>query len=286
MEKGSTESRDRLLGETEYVDAKFRSSDESKSSIRRWIRSNVLLLVIFVLLLYIAIVLTIDSAARLGTQQQCLGADTHFRLPADAVRYEEKQEWYTLREPWDKDPSDELDDQWEDLLYALNIRVSPREMAQLGSNLTNRIQVDGGDYLGVMGVYHHLHCLNNLRRIVHWDYYESRVADVGSTGPFGKGHSGKPIDPPMSKEYQAYIYHPTDHCINAIRQALMCHANTEIHTGQWIYDPDRPQASKLGSHSVTTCVKWDSLNNWARSRALRSGEYTYRPVPIDETMSD
>ncbi|KAI0846170.1 hypothetical protein F5Y00DRAFT_264889 [Daldinia vernicosa] len=266
MEKGSTESRDRLLGETEYMDANFRSSDESKTSIRRWIRNNAFLLVIFVLLLYIAIVLTIDSAARLGTQEQCLGVDKHFRLPGNAVRYEEKQEWYTLREPWNKEPSDELDDLWEDLLYALNIRVSPHEMEQLGSNLTNRIQVDGGDYLGVMGVYHHLHCLNNLRRIVHWDYYESRVSDLGPTGPFGKGHS--------------------DHCINAIRQALMCHANTEIHTGQWIYDPDRPQASKLGSHSITTCVNWDSLNNWARSRALRAGEYTYRPVPIDETMSD
>lgn len=80
MEKGSTESRDRLLGETEYIDAKFRTSDESKTSIRRWIRNNALLLVIFMLLLYIAIFLTIDSAARLGTQQQCLGADKHFSM--------------------------------------------------------------------------------------------------------------------------------------------------------------------------------------------------------------
>ena len=69
-------------------------------------------------------------------------------------------------------------------------------MRQLGSNVTNRIQVDGGDYLGVMGVYHHLHCLNNLRRLVHWDYYESRVADAEETGPFGKGHSGRPSNIP------------------------------------------------------------------------------------------
>ncbi|KAI0386457.1 hypothetical protein F5Y04DRAFT_122839 [Hypomontagnella monticulosa] len=268
MEKDLRDSQERLLGDrAEFPDVESRNpAKEPQGSVRRWLRNNVLQLVILALLLYISVVLTINSAKNTGSEKQCRGVDNHFRLPKDAIEYEEKQEWYTLREPWDMEPSDELDDLWEDLLYALNIRVSPDEMKQLGSNVTNRIQVDGGDYLGVMGVYHHLHCLNNLRRLVHWDYYESRVADAEETGPFGKGHS--------------------DHCINAIRQALMCHANTEIHTGQWVYDPLRPQASKLGSHSPTTCVKWDSLNNWARNRALVPGHYTYRPVPIDDSPSD
>lgn len=48
------------------------------------------------------------------------------------------------------------------------------ELRRVGANMTNRVQVNGGDYLGSIGVYHHLHCLNNLRMVVHWDYYKSK----------------------------------------------------------------------------------------------------------------
>ncbi len=56
--------------------------------------------------------------------------------------------------------------------------------------MTNRVQVNGGDYLGSIGVYHHLHCLNNLRMVVHWDYYKSKWADYPFPEQFDAEHSG------------------------------------------------------------------------------------------------
>ncbi|KAK8010984.1 Protein of unknown function DUF3328 [Apiospora arundinis] len=256
-----------LLSETEH-DAELvaATAPRPRTRLLSWLGTNIMSLTALTLLAYIAILLTINTMKTSGSLSKCKGAEFHDSLPRDVIEYEEKQEWYTLEHPWNMKPSPELDDLWEDLLYALNIRVTPEELYRLNKNSTNRIQVDGGDYLGVLGVYHHLHCLNNLRRLVHWDYYESMFGEEESNGhgPFDKGHS--------------------DHCINAIRQALMCHANVELHTGIWVYDPQRPQASQLGSHSQATCVKWDSLNNWARSRALVPGEYTYRPVPYDKSL--
>lgn len=35
----------------------------------------------------------------------------------DLLRYEERPEWFTPGSPWDQDPSDELDDAWDELLH-------------------------------------------------------------------------------------------------------------------------------------------------------------------------
>jgi hypothetical protein len=55
----------------------------------------------------------------------------------------------------------------------------------LRENKTNKLQVDNGDYVGTLGVYHHLHCLNNLRRFVHWEYREKH----GILEAFSAAHS-------------------------------------------------------------------------------------------------
>lgn len=74
---------------------------------------------------------------------------------------------------------------------ALNIRIKPAELDRLGENKTNRVRVNNGDYLGALGVFHHLHCLNNLRRVLHWDYYGPRLAHTTHPEGFEDGHSGK-----------------------------------------------------------------------------------------------
>lgn len=67
------------------------------------------------------------------------------------------------------------------------------ELSRLGENLTDLIQVDGGDYAAITGVIHHLHCLNNIRKVIHWDYYGPLLApDDDNNVPemLTKGHSG------------------------------------------------------------------------------------------------
>ena len=66
-----------------------------------------------------------------------------------------------------------------------------------------------------------------------------------------------------------------DHCIDSLRQAIMCHANTAVYTAVWTdpsYDPTRID---LRGDAVTQCVSWDSVMAWAGPRALEAGKYQY-----------
>ena len=40
-----------------------------------------------------------------------------------------------------------------------NIKISKDEIMKAGENMTNIVQLEDGNYLGVLGVYHQLHCL-------------------------------------------------------------------------------------------------------------------------------
>jgi len=71
-----------------------------------------------------------------------------------------------------------------------------------------------------------------------------------------------------------------DHCIDSIRQALMCHANTQLFSFEWNDHVRLPAGPELKTDSVTTCVNWDSLDSWARKRALVMGQFKYRAGPF------
>ncbi|KAK4107237.1 hypothetical protein N656DRAFT_849603 [Canariomyces notabilis] len=230
----------------------------------RRVSENAIRLAIVSLLVYIAAVLTFLVASKQhgGQQTPSDAPSSHSVLPKDVVQYEDRPEWEELKHPWSLEPSDELDMAWKDLLYAINIRITPSELDELGENKTNRVQVNGGDYAGVLGVYHHLHCLNNLRRLIHWDYYGPRLANTKHPEGFAKEHS--------------------NHCIDAMRQTLLCHANTAIYTVEYTGNPRSPVGRDLKSRAVTKCVNWDALNGWARQRALVPGQYSYILRPTNQ----
>ncbi|KAI0891961.1 hypothetical protein F4806DRAFT_289454 [Annulohypoxylon nitens] len=266
MEKHTRESEDPLLRHSTEESIVSIGDDTSHQRdghrpIRSWLRGNALFLAIIALLLYIAIALSVDIAMKLSIKSPQGMSDYRLPLMGGLLRYEERPEWFTPGSPWDQDPSDELDDAWDELLHAINIRVTGDELDTLGINKTNMVQVNGGDYIGSMGVYHHLHCLNNLRMVVHWDYYEPKYRNSPYFGHLGKAHS--------------------DHCINVLRQAVMCHANTAITTFEWVDEETSLDGKEQRLEASTTCTKWESFDNWARQRLLIAGNYTYRPGPFE-----
>ncbi|KAI1737056.1 hypothetical protein F4680DRAFT_430134 [Xylaria scruposa] len=133
-------------------------------------------------------------------------------------------------------------------------------MDMLHENMSNRVHVTGGnrqsdhhDYVGVLGVYHHLQCPNNLRRGIPWDYYGPRMAGLKHLEGLSKERSGK-LYIISSVNSHSSFYSSTDHCIDTIRQALMCHANTGVYTSEWNYETHNPSRS-LESRSSSTCVR-------------------------------
>ncbi|KAL2020053.1 hypothetical protein VTK56DRAFT_8956 [Thermocarpiscus australiensis] len=205
--------------------------------------SNAISLATIAVLFYIAVALTVHIVVD-GISRRPHNPREHFH--PHHTRF-----WSTKRDqngvdystyPWNLEPSEELDAVWDDLLYALNTRISEDEMSVLHENRTNRVKVDGGDYAGVLGV----------------------------------------RDPAMSSEAKARLtWDCADHCIDSIRQALMCHANTALFTAEWMNDSHVPINKELRSSAVTTCVKWDSLNHRARKKALVPGNYKYLPGPYE-----
>ena len=117
-----------------------------------------------------------------------------------------------------------------------NIRVTGEELSQM--NRTSVQLSDGsGDYLAALDVFHHLHCLKLIHKFIH----------------------GKEM-PKSEKVTQA---DHLDHCIDAVRQELMCRAEVTFVTYSWRPDLAFPWATLSYPH---TCVNWDSILGWAKSR--------------------
>ena len=72
---------------------------------------------------------------------------------------------------------------------AQNIRVTAEELGPQSENLTSRVQLADGDYLGVISVWHDLHCLDIIRRGLRSDYYGSRIKPEEKV-LFTPGHYG------------------------------------------------------------------------------------------------
>ncbi|KAI0469740.1 hypothetical protein GGR56DRAFT_668474 [Xylariaceae sp. FL0804] len=267
MEEYSEESKRGLLGSRNNEHDDSLNQTRKRPSLRSWMAANTISLTTITLLVYIALLLTANAShdyivSRKTFQQS--GPYSIFTLlhPSTLPRqhYEERLEWYPGQYPWNQEPSEALDATWKDLLTAQNIHVTEDEMSRTGLNTTNLVRIRGGGYFGVLGVYHHLHCLNNLRRALHWDYYEAKF-----------GASGKDLP--------GFTIKHTDHCLDTIRQALMCHADTSLYTREWDEETRVPGA-EISPKTPTMCVHWDSLDSWARLKAL-SREEEYGPGPFE-----
>ncbi|KAI1412051.1 hypothetical protein F5Y13DRAFT_200386 [Hypoxylon sp. FL1857] len=228
--------------------------DKRSHGRKAWMRTNCLSISILFFLILNFIILGVNTASRLAIPDIKEPASGYPDLATfhGVIEYEERLEYYPYEFPWKQEPSDELDRMWGKLLYAQNIRVSEDELDLLGQNKTNRIRLAGSDnYWAALGVYHYLHCLNNLRKVVHWDYYGPRLANSGHERAFGLSHS--------------------DHCIDMLRQAVMCRPNTAIYTAEWSDESHRAPNLNLKLDATTTCVNWENLNGWAIERALLPG---------------
>ncbi|KAL3422012.1 hypothetical protein PVAG01_06168 [Phlyctema vagabunda] len=114
--------------------------------------------------------------------------------------------------PYNGAPSPEVDQAWSDLFQHANIRVPKEELDRTGRSSV-QLADGSGDYLGSLDVYHQLHCLKYIRHYVHQDYYT-----LGKTNVPNVEH--------------------VNHCIEMLRQIVMCKADTALMTYEWL--PDFP----------------------------------------------
>lgn len=164
--------------------------------------------------------------------------------------------------PFTGDPREEMDEAWHALLQNDNIRVPKDYLDEKG--LHSVYTKDGQDGIASLSVYHSLHCLKKVKHMVFKEHY----------------HADKTGDA-MAREKKH-----VDHCIEYIRESLMCQPDLSMVTFRWINNTAQHD-DKAGfwptnfDVDMHTCANWESLDAWAGERMfdLLEVDKLQRPSP-------
>ncbi|PVI03091.1 hypothetical protein DM02DRAFT_698890 [Periconia macrospinosa] len=216
---------------------------------------------VLIALCYLSFLETVRFAVDHETSIYHHDHDIPYSPANSAIQYSSSRIWQEGDgSKYEKEPSPELDALWNDLLTGQNVRITEEEMILQGENLTDRAELEDGGYLGLMSVWHSLHCLDILRRnINHYYYYPRLPESERGRGLWTKEHS--------------------NHCIERLRSDVMCHPNIAVYIPKWVENGHHPDGMAMRSNGETSCVNWDALDEWARKRALKDGEYKLKPGP-------
>lgn len=91
-----------------------------------------------------------------------------------------------------------------------------------------------------MDVFHHLHCLDKLRREISYKHYHE-----ADEGPY-----------PGSELHEAHI----NHCMDVLAQALKCSGSVDMVTFNWVEGHRMPQPD---FNNQKVCRDFEALRGWA-----------------------
>ncbi|KAJ5186109.1 hypothetical protein N7491_006020 [Penicillium cf. griseofulvum] len=140
------------------------------------------------------------------------------------------------------EPSEELDARWHALIQpdGVDLRGEDADSVQ-----GKTFEKPGGWSIVSIDVFHQLHCLNMLRQAIRPDYYTK--------------HDPEPA-------YTTHIHH----CIDHLRQALMCHVDVTPIPVLWAEKEDRPLNDFQVEH---TCRNFWKVKDWAIERDAHKHKY-------------
>ncbi|KUJ24497.1 uncharacterized protein LY89DRAFT_634620 [Mollisia scopiformis] len=104
-------------------------------------------------------------------------------------------------------------------------------------------------YIVQIDVFHQIHCLNELRKEIYHDYYY-----------------------PDQQPDELHREHK-NHCIHMILQNLMCHADLEIITHNWVHNDLIPEPKTRpfpDFNVVKQCRDFDGILDWATQNAVKN----------------
>ncbi|KAF9891375.1 hypothetical protein FE257_004231 [Aspergillus nanangensis] len=135
-------------------------------------------------------------------------------------------------------PNDENKKAWEDLYQYAIVKVPRLEAAKL-VNHTAPLPADPNYSVVGIDVFHQLHCLDYLRNLA-WG------VDMGMDA--------------QNEPEREQLNTRMDHCVNSIRQSLMCSA--DISTIQWNW-VEKDQLYNPDLRTIHTCRDFEAIRDWA-----------------------
>ncbi|BDD54456.1 hypothetical protein MPDQ_005013 [Monascus purpureus] len=174
-----------------------------------------------------------------------------------------------------RQPSPEVDAAWIDLGSQYRPLIVPYEFAEAAGIERNRFHItekEGGPgYPAFVAVLHQLHCLNLLRKSLYFnvEYYRN----------LGENEFGS-----SEKVLQAHV----GHCLDSIRQKLMCSADTELHPYFWVKAGEKPHIFPDFSRDFK-CRNFHDIREYAERHQAPWGDDAIDVIPkegelvLDET---
>jgi len=157
--------------------------------------------------------------------------------------------------PYQGEPTPEKNKLWEDLYVGVGASRVTKQEAERMINDTYELPETDGDHVVTIEVFHQLHCLNILRRII----WPEQFPDRALTGPDGQRIYGRVVH--------------ADHCIDRLRQGIMCASPVGVST--WKTPPKAPREGNTFEERLatdmkimTTCRDFDTIWEWANERVV------------------
>ncbi|KAL5430551.1 hypothetical protein PMIN05_010143 [Paraphaeosphaeria minitans] len=143
---------------------------------------------------------------------------------------------------------------WTALLQPFFFNASASGLSAASVSPADAVRDKQSGYLASLGVYHELHCLNQLRNLLYL-----------GTGPAA-----------LSSEQITYYHSHLDHCIEAIRLSSTCNADLSLYTFTW---PREEDFTFLDAHSKTPrkCVDWGQVEKWSMERKVELALTVMKP---------
>ncbi|PWY79171.1 hypothetical protein BO70DRAFT_429978 [Aspergillus heteromorphus CBS 117.55] len=216
-------------------------SDQRQPWLWTLLLLNVLVLLCSLVTLFVAF--SLRSGPSVGTERNALLKQTsayspildEFDIPLKLVQ--SKLDFFDNSSIFSQLPSPEVDEAWEKIAPAKRVYLTTEQVIKLGKDpaLTVRANNHPDRHIGVLNGMHELHCLNEIRRNLHRDYYWP--------------------DGIRSPTHWIHLYH----CVDAIKQALTCSGNVDVVTFNWMEMVQEP----FFDFSVNrVCRDFDRILEW------------------------
>ncbi|KAI0475464.1 hypothetical protein GGR56DRAFT_666453 [Xylariaceae sp. FL0804] len=166
--------------------------------------------------------------------------------------------------PFKGPPTPAVEEAWRSVMRYGMIAVTADDYARArGANHSTRTaarfpEAAGGGYVATTMGTHQLHCLH----FVWQDHHRERLVPADSSV---QGKAQAAAAGPGEEMYERHY----EHCVDLIRQSLMCSFDTGLITYDWVRQHQNPTPNANAPHR---CVDWDAAQAWLRERAVEVPE--------------
>ncbi|KAJ3558166.1 hypothetical protein NM688_g1083 [Phlebia brevispora] len=235
------ETYEPLLSDDGDIQSPVNVASERK---HRRVRFRDLLLVIETVLLFAGFILWLRNTRPARIMKET--CQLLYSPAQDAIQYEVKQFRNGI---WDAtiyegEPSEELDQAWNDLYNDFGISQIPKWQADLLPNPSAPFDENPDYYIVQLSMFHQMHCLNTIRKALRPDYYTDPVTGL--------------LDGFSPRGLRAHM----KHCVDNLRQAIMCAGDISPIVWHW---SDEDQGNIVNLDVPHSCRSYDSLAAWAKA---------------------